>query len=73
MLGQLQRKLREHNLILPNTIELMPTMVKQLKKYSRGMSVGDDFVDALALSCYEPIEGYEDSHCRVVFGENMGY
>jgi hypothetical protein len=73
MLGQLQRKLREHNLILPNTIELMPVMVKQLKKYSRGMSVGDDFVDALALSCYEPIEGYEDSHCRVVFGENLGY
>ena len=55
MLGQLQRKLREHNL-LPNTIELMPVMVKQLKKYSRGMSVGDDFVDALALSCYEPMK-----------------
>jgi hypothetical protein len=73
MLGQLQRKLREHNLILSNNLEGMDILIRQLKKYSRGMSVGDDYVDALALSCYEPIEGYEDSHCRVIIGTNNDY
>ncbi len=73
MLGQTQRKLREHNLILPINLDLMPMLIKQLKNYRRGKSVGDDYVDALVLSCYEPVEGFEESHCRVVIGSNDSY
>ena len=73
MVGQLQRKLREHNLIIPMHMDGSQILIDQLKKYRRGKATGDDYVDALALSCYEPIEGYEESHCRVVFGKSGGF
>ena len=34
-------------------------LVTQLKKYRRGKRTGDDLVDALAFSCYEPAEPLE--------------
>lgn len=62
MLGQLERKVREHQLIIPSCfVEL----IVQMKKYRRGMQTGDDYVDALALSCYEPVVplGSKDHGC----------
>jgi hypothetical protein len=53
MLGQLGRKIREHSMIIP---QQFVDLIKELKGYRRGMTVGDDFVDALALSIYEPVE-----------------
>lgn len=70
MMGQLQRKLREHNLIIPMHMEGAEILIDQIKKYRRGKATGDDYVDALAISCYEPVEGYEESHSRIVFGGN---
>lgn len=52
MMGQIQRKVREHQLIVP---ACFMELILQMKKYRRGMQVGDDYVDALALSCYEPV------------------
>ncbi|MGB9855837.1 MAG: terminase large subunit domain-containing protein [Caldisericum exile] len=50
MLGQLQAHVREHNVLIPqNQVEL----IKQLTTYKRGKSTGDDYVDSLALACYE--------------------
>lgn len=56
MMGQLQRKVREHNLILSTTF---PDVIIQMKKYRLGMREGDDLVDSLALSCYEPPGGFK--------------
>lgn len=50
MLGQLQRHIQQH------TIEWDKDQVKlilELKKYRKGKRSGDDYVDSLALSCYE--------------------
>jgi len=56
MLSQLQRKIRQHSLEIAQG-EL--TLITQLRKYRRGRLRDDDYVDALALSCYEPAEPLE--------------
>lgn len=56
MLSQLQRKIRQHSLEIPQG-EL--TLITQLRKYRKGQRVGDDYADALAFSCYEPAEPFE--------------
>lgn len=53
MLSQLQRKIRQHTLELPQDFM---KLIQQLRKYRRGKRTGDDQADALALSCYEPAE-----------------
>jgi hypothetical protein len=52
MLAQLQRKITQHSLEIG---EADIQLITQLKKYRRGMRTGDDLVDSLVLSCYEPI------------------
>lgn len=56
MLSQLQRKIRQHSLELPQG-EL--TLITQLRKYRKAAMRNDDYVDALAFSCYEPAEPLE--------------
>jgi len=56
MLSQLQRKIRQHTLEISQG-EL--TLITQLRKYRKGQTGGDDYADALALSCYEPAEPLE--------------
>lgn len=53
MLSQLQRKIRQHTLEVPQDFM---KLIQQLRKYRRGKRTGDDQADALALSCYEPAE-----------------
>lgn len=51
LLGQLLRLIRTNSLeIQGNQVELL----KQLKQYRRGLRTGDDYVDALAFSVYQP-------------------
>lgn len=58
MRGQLRRKVGEsHNLIIPMRMKYADEMVKQMLKYNIHKHEGDDIVDALMLSCYEPPKG----------------
>jgi hypothetical protein len=54
MLSQLQRKIRQHTLELSMGDHSSVTLIAQLRKYRRGKRTGDDLVDALAFSCYDP-------------------
>lgn len=54
MMGQLIKKIREGNLIIPMRLKNADLLVKQLKIYNPKRGRDDDLVDALALSCYEP-------------------
>jgi hypothetical protein len=77
-LGQLQRMVREHRLIIPQTLPWATDLMIALKKYRMvkgedAKSAGSDFVEALALSIYEPsipLEG--GSYGRVYFPEQNG-
>jgi hypothetical protein len=65
MLGQLQKLIREHNILIPqHEVEL----IKQLTTYKRGMKVGDDYVDSLALAIYD--YEYKPSYGRIYLGKN---
>jgi hypothetical protein len=65
MLGQLQKKVQTHELRIP---EAQITLITQMRKYRRGLRTGDDQVDALALSCYEPaVPLSQKKTVRVVF------
>ena len=69
MLGQLQRMIRAHNLIIPS--KFVP-LIKQLGRYRRGMKKGDDLVDSLAYSIYEPNELLDKQmYGRVFFPEDL--
>ena len=50
MVGQMQRRIREKNLIIP---DCYPEVKEKLSKYKRGMFHGDDLVDSILLSCYD--------------------
>jgi hypothetical protein len=52
MYGQLLRRVREHQLILP--YPYTKPILDQMRVYRKNMRDGDDIVDALALACYEP-------------------
>lgn len=54
MIGQLIKKIREANLIIPMRIKYADLLVKELRIYNPKKGKNDDIVDALALSCYEP-------------------
>ena len=65
MLGQLQKLIREHSILIPqHEVEL----IKQLTIYRRGMKVGDDYVDSLALAIYD--YEYKPSYGRIYLGKN---
>lgn len=51
IISQLQRRVRQHQLIIPDHFT---NIILELRKYRRGKRTGDDLVDALALACYEP-------------------
>ena len=51
MLTQMQRRVRLHELIIP---DLFVDLIKELERYKKGKRAGDNRVDSLALSCYEP-------------------
>jgi len=69
MRGQLLRKIREKNLIIPMRLEHTDELVKQLLKYNIYHKEGDDHVDALMLSCYEPPKGATGQNgCAVILG-----
>jgi len=52
MLGQLQRHIKMGTIEIPNCFV---DLIIQLRRYRKGMFHGDDLVDALALSIYEPV------------------
>jgi hypothetical protein len=69
MRGQTLRKIREKNLIIPMRLVNTEELVKQLLKYNIHHKEGDDLVDALMLSCYEPPKGASGEHgCAVFLG-----
>lgn len=51
VIGQLKDKLMARQLIIPN--EYKPLLFEPLCRYRKGMSEGDDLIDALAYSIYE--------------------
>jgi len=66
MRGQLLRKLREGtNLIIPQRLVNSKPLIDQLLKYNIHHKEGDDLVDALMLSCYEPPKGSLGGNGRV--------
>jgi len=67
MLGQLQARIREHNILIP---EKHVELIKQLTRYKKGMQVGDDYVDSLALAIYE-VELPKNTRSKIVFGRNI--
>jgi hypothetical protein len=64
MIGQLRSKVRNGyiKIFVPEQREV----AEQLRKYRPKMSTGDDLVDALALSCYEPAEPLIEKHSMVI-------
>jgi len=67
MMGQLQRKNREHHLIIS---QKFVDLIIQMRKYRRGMDRGNDLVDGLALACYEPSEPFQVKPIgRIIFGK----
>jgi hypothetical protein len=70
MLGQLQRKIREGtSMEIP---KCFVDLIIQLRRYRKGMFHGDDLVDALALSIYEPVLSLgSDSYGKVYFPKKM--
>jgi hypothetical protein len=61
MLGQFKRRVDNNHFILPMQLKYSDEVREQLLKYRVGMFRGDDLVDALLLSCYEPIDGFKDT------------
>jgi hypothetical protein len=57
LLAQLQRKLLTGQIEIP---ECETELIKQLTVYRKGMFRGDDLVDTLALSIYEPAIPYSN-------------
>jgi hypothetical protein len=56
ILGQMLAIVRSHNLIIPINFV---TLIKQMQNYRKGMTKGDDYVDSLGYSIYEPPEGFK--------------
>lgn len=54
MMTQLQSKVRMHQLVIP---DCFADLVRELVTYRKGKRAGDNRVDSLAISCYEPKEG----------------
>lgn len=54
MIGQVHKKIREANLMIPMRIKYADVLVRELREYNPKKGRDDDIVDALALSCYEP-------------------
>ena len=54
LITQLQTKVRMHQLAIP---DIFADLVRELVTYRRGKRAGDNRVDSLAISCYEPKEG----------------
>ena len=52
MLAQLQARTRLHQLVIPHSYFI--DLVQELKRYHKGKRAGDNRVDSLALSTYEP-------------------
>ena len=55
MLTQMQRRVRLHELIIP---DIFVDLIKELERYKKGKRAGDNRVDSLCLSCYEPASGW---------------
>ena len=66
MLGQLLRRVKEHQLVL--AIPACAELVEEMKAYRRHMRDGDDRVDALALACYEPSTPLVNEKVTMHFG-----
>jgi hypothetical protein len=58
MRGQLLRKVRERNFIIPMRLKYAADLEAQMLKYTTASTVGDDLVDGCMISCYEPPEGF---------------
>jgi len=69
MMGQLQKKNREHHLIIS---QIFVDLIMELRKYKPNMDRGDDRVDSLALANYEPSEPLRVTPIgRLIFPKNM--
>ena len=68
MIGQLRSKVR--NGYLKIFVPIQREVAEQLRKYRPKMSTGDDIVDSLALSCYEPTTPLVECHNKVVGFDN---
>lgn len=64
MLEQLQSRVRLHQLVIPHSYFV--ELVQELKRYHKGKRAGDNRVDSLALSCYEPETPLAEEGPRVV-------
>jgi hypothetical protein len=63
---QLQTKVRMHQLIIPDGDFV--DLIREMVNYRRGKRAGDNRVDSLAISCYEPKDALEKPMCgRVTF------
>ena len=51
MIGQIKRTISQHTLEIDETQQ---NLIRQLRKYKRNMDYGDDYVDSLMISAYEP-------------------
>jgi hypothetical protein len=71
--GQLLRKVREHNLIISTRLENSKPLIEQMLKYNIHHKEGDDLVDALMLSCYEPPKGASGLNGRMSFGGKITF
>lgn len=67
MLGQLGRKLREGNMIIPMRMKYADKLVDQLVKYHPRRNREDDIVDSLLLSVYER-KSFDSGKYGKVFG-----
>ena len=67
MMSQLQRRVRQHQLIIPDHFT---NLVLEMRKYHPKKRTGDDLVDALCISAYEPVEPFSTKPTgRVIFRE----
>jgi hypothetical protein len=69
IISQMQRRVRQHQLIIPDHFT---NIILELRKYKRGKRTGDDLVDALALACYEPATPLSKCSGSVIFGKGRG-
>jgi hypothetical protein len=65
MLGQMGRRLREGQLIIPTRLPLSAKLIDQMKKYNPRRGQKDDVLDSVLLACYRPTTPYGSLHSRI--------
>ncbi len=63
--GQMLRKVRENQIVISTRLKFSDLLLEQMLKYNIHHKEGDDLLDALMLSCYEPPKGSLGGNGRV--------